>query len=246
MLQLSRLALLAVVMAACQSSKAPEKAPEKAAEPEKAKVYTFGTPSAMSAPSWAPAALAKMRALKDEMCRCVDRACADKVAAELPSVGDQSSKSTEKPDQATIDAILQISVDTAQCKRKAGGTEAPPVAPGSASPVAAGSAAPQEDPGNTALEVSALDLLDKLAVVVAADAKNCGKLATDLERFNADHRDIIGKAHELEHARTPAQRQLFVARNKARTDATTAKMKPAMDACSKDPKVQAAATAMAR
>ncbi len=228
--------LLIIAVASCQGSDAPKRkdaggdkpvGSDKAAGSAgsgKPEYYALGGDNAKTPPSWAPAAIAQITAFRDAMCACNDRACGDKVSEGMRDWSKQFDASPEKPDAATSNKILELSVATAKCKPK--GPEVVPTT-------------------NTALDDQALDLMDTLAVAIAAAGKDCAKLTSTIEHFTVDHRDLIARTHAAEQARTPAARKAFADRNRARTDAFTAKMKPAMTACKDDQKVKNASMAMA-
>ena len=86
-------------------------------------------------------AVAKMEGFKNDMCKCTDKACADKVNADMMKYGESmKGKKEEKPDQKLVDKMMGIMGEYTKCMDKASGAGAPP-ADGSAAP-AAGSAAP--------------------------------------------------------------------------------------------------------
>jgi hypothetical protein len=84
-------------------------------------------------------AVEKMGQLKDAMCKCTDKACAEKVQADYLAYGKtMEGKKEEKPDQAAIDKLMGLAGEYMKCYEKATG------AGGEATPPAAGSAAPTE------------------------------------------------------------------------------------------------------
>jgi hypothetical protein len=91
-------------------------------------------------------ALAKMKEFKDQMCKCADKACADKVQADMGKWSEAMAKTAEKdqkPDEATMKEMTAVGDEYSKCMAKAmGAGDAGSAAPteGSAAP-AAGSAA---------------------------------------------------------------------------------------------------------
>jgi hypothetical protein len=103
------------------------------------------TVSACKKKNGAAEAIEKMGQLKDQMCKCTDKACADKVQADFDAYGKTMEKQ-EKPDQATVDKAMAIMGEYQKCAEKAmGAGAADGSADGSAAPAAGsadGSAAP--------------------------------------------------------------------------------------------------------
>ena len=226
----SRLTLIVAcqVISACQSSSTDAPKPvvvAKNAGANKPEVFALGGNAAKTPPSWAPAAIAKITALKDAMCACTDAACAEKVTADMTDWSKTFDVSPEKADAPTQNKILELSIETSKCKTKLGPAPAPTA--------------------NTPLEDQALDLMDKLAAAVAASGKDCTKLVSTIEHFTIDNREMIARTHAQEKARTALARRAFAERNQARVAAFNAKMKPAMDACAGNEKLKNATTAMA-
>jgi hypothetical protein len=79
-------------------------------------------------------AMAKMSEFSDSMCKCADKACADKVQADMTKwstdMAAKGSKKDEKPDEATMKKMTEVGQKYAECMTKA--MTAPAEATGSA------------------------------------------------------------------------------------------------------------------
>ena len=97
-----------------------------------------------------------MADFKDKMCKCADKACADKVTEEMTKWGTEQAKNAGADKDAKISEedtkkIASVTEEMTKCMTKAmmAGVGAPPAAPAAApagdkpaDPAAAGSAAP--------------------------------------------------------------------------------------------------------
>jgi hypothetical protein len=93
-------------------------------------------------------AMAKMSEFSDSMCKCTDKACADKVQADMTKwstdMAAKGGKKEEKPDEATMKKMTEVGQKYAECMTKAMSAGATGDMTGSAaagSDTAAGSAA---------------------------------------------------------------------------------------------------------
>jgi len=88
-------------------------------------------------------ALAKMRELKDEMCKCKDAKCAQDVSDKMTKWSQEQAKNQKEPpkmSEADQKTAAQIGDEIGKCMAAAMTTGAPPVGAGSATGSAAGSA----------------------------------------------------------------------------------------------------------
>lgn len=101
-------------------------------------------------------AVAKMSEFKDEMCKCKDKACADKVQESMTKWSTEMAakagdKKDQKADEATMKKMTEVGQAYGECMAKAmtgGGDAAGSAAAGSGEP--AGSAAPAGSGSDTA------------------------------------------------------------------------------------------------
>jgi hypothetical protein len=137
-------------------------------------------------------AMAKMGEFKDQMCKCADKACADKVQASMTdwsaSMAKKGGDKEAKPDEATMKKMTEIGEEYGKCMAKAmgAGGDAPPADPAAGSAAAAdpaaGSAAPAAGGGDLPAECN-----DYKAAIE--------KLAT-CDKLPAETRDALKKAYE--------------------------------------------------
>ncbi len=97
-------------------------------------------------------AVAKMTEFKDEMCKCKDKACADKVQESMTKWStEQAAKAGDKKDvkadEATMKKMTEVGQQYGECMTKAmsAGAETPPAGDGSAAGSADGAAAGSAD-----------------------------------------------------------------------------------------------------
>jgi hypothetical protein len=154
---------------------------------------------------------------------------------------------------ATVSATLLV----AACKtsdRPAGSSpsaKAPdPVAkPASAAPRSADPAMPADPAARSAaapraidpdLEVKGIAMMQRLADVFVADAKDCDKLAADIKAFVAQNRPLLSQLAAMEQQETDQQRDDFSRRNREVEVAIAQKMQSGMALCAANPAVLAA------
>lgn len=99
-------------------------------------------------------AVAKMTELKDEMCKCKDKACADKVQESMTKwstdmAAKAGDKKDQKADEATMKKMTEVGQAYGECMTKAMSAGAEPAGSGSAAEPA-GSAAPAGSGSDTA------------------------------------------------------------------------------------------------
>jgi hypothetical protein len=107
-----------------------------------------------------------------------------------------------------------------------------PADPAPATPAATGT--------NSELENRAVAMMQQMADMFAADAKDCEKLATDVKGFLAKNKELLGQVMAMEKKQTEQERTAFEARNKAAQDSMMQKMTPAMNACRDNKSLEAA------
>jgi len=172
-------------------------------------------------------ALTKMNAFKDKVCACKDKACADKVQDEVMEWGKNLENTTMKdfkPDQATTDKLDALEHAMSDCADKAaGGVPEDPKAMGV----------------NNETETKFIALMDRMTDMFTADAANCDKLAADLKKFTADNKPFMDQIVIYEKSQSEAQKHAFEVRNKAHSEAGSAKIMPVMQACATNPALQA-------
>ena len=116
-------------------------------------------------------------------------------------------------------------------------TEPAPAKPAPAKPAPT---AATSVPGNSELENKGVAMMQQMADMFAADAKDCDKLATDIKAFVVQHKELLGQLTELERSQSDQEKAAFEARNKQVQDQLSQKMDPTMAACGENPQVQAA------
>jgi hypothetical protein len=109
---------------------------------------------------------------------------------------------------------------------------ADPVAPTAAASAATGT--------NSELETKGVAMMQRMADMFAADAKDCEKLAADVKGFIAQNKELLGQLMAMEKKQSEPERTAFEARNKAVQDAMMQKMTPAMNACRDNKSLEAA------
>lgn len=117
----------------------------------------------------------------------------------------------------------------------AGAAAVPTLAPllGDAGPVPAGSL--EEVLGQT------LAVAEELGRVAAANAHDCGALATALETLIARHQPLLDTLKGFQtNAATAKELQAWMASHAAQLDAAMAAARPALEACRQDPRIKAA------
>jgi uncharacterized lipoprotein YajG len=94
--------------------------------------------------------------------------------------------------------------------------------------------------GNSELENKGVAMMQRMADMFAADAKDCDKLAVDIKAFIVENKELLGQLTELERSQSDQEKAAFEARNKPVQDQLMQKMDPTMQACAQNPQVQAA------
>lgn len=118
------------------------------------------------------------------------------------------------------------------CSKQA---EPTPAKPEPAKPAPAATVA-----GNSELENKGVAMMQRMADMFAADAKDCDKLAVDIKAFIVENKELLGQLTELERSQSDQEKAAFETRNKPVQDALMQKMGPTMQACGDNPQVQAA------
>ena len=93
---------------------------------------------------------------------------------------------------------------------------------------------------NTELETRGLAVMQRMADMFAADAKDCDKLAIDLKAFAAENKPLIAQLYAHENRQTPEERAAFTRRNAVAQAAIGQKIQAALTACAANPGVLAA------
>lgn len=126
-------------------------------------------------------AVAKMTEFKDAMCKCTDKACADKVNADMMKYGEsmKNKKDDSKPDQAMMDKLMGIMTEFQKCSEKAMGAGGD--AAGSAAAPAAGSA----EAGSAAPAAGSGEAGSAAAAGSAAPAAGGGDLPAECNEYKA-------------------------------------------------------------
>ena len=122
---------------------------------------------------------------------------------------------------------------------------ASPAAPATVTTSAArdpGAAPPptQAPPANPELEAQAVALLQRMADIFAANAKDCDKLGSELKAFITDNRPALVQVNTMMKQQTAAEQRAFQTRFKTAQDAIGTTMHPGLVACSQNTGVQAA------
>ena len=84
---------------------------------------------------------------------------------------------------------------------------------------------------NTELETKGLAVMQRMADLFAADAKDCDRLGTDLKAFVAENKPLIGELLKHEDHQNAEQRAAFTRRNAVAQAAIAQKMQAALTAC---------------
>jgi hypothetical protein len=93
---------------------------------------------------------------------------------------------------------------------------------------------------NTELETKGIAMMQRMADMFAADAKDCDKLAADLRTFIASNKPLLTQLADADQQQNDEQRDAFSARNAEVQAAVAAKMQSAMATCAANPAVLAA------
>jgi hypothetical protein len=93
---------------------------------------------------------------------------------------------------------------------------------------------------NSELETKGVAMMQRMADMFAADAKDCEKLAADVKGFIAQNKELLGQLMAMEKKQSEPERTAFEARNKAAQDAMMQKMTPAMNSCRDNKSLEAA------
>jgi hypothetical protein len=145
-------------------------------------------------------AVAKMTEFKDAMCKCTDKACADKVNADMMKYGESmKGKKEEKPDQAMIDKMMGIMGEYSKCQEKAmgaGGDAAGSAAAPAAGSAEAGSAAPAAGSGEAG------------SAAAAAPAAGGGDLPAECNEYKAAI-EALAKCDKLPQQAKDALKQSY-------------------------------------
>lgn len=146
----------------------------------------------------AAAAIAKLTEFKDAMCKCSDKACAEKVQADMQKWAAEmsSKKESAKPSEADMQKSQAVTEELTKCTMKAMGVGAEAPAAGSAEAPAAGSA-----------EAPAAGSADSAAAPAAG-----GAAAADLPAECNDYKGMIEKlanCDKMPQASRDALKQAF-------------------------------------
>lgn len=101
-------------------------------------------------------------------------------------------------------------------------------------PVAAGA------DGDTPLEAKAVAMMKQIGAIMAANGKDCGKLAAALTKFNADNKATLAELKAMDSKETPEQKKAFEKRHADDMQKLMGDMMPVMQTCGNDPEVQKA------
>jgi hypothetical protein len=93
---------------------------------------------------------------------------------------------------------------------------------------------------NPALEARSIELLQQMADIFAANARNCDKLAIDLQAFITENRPTLVQVSAMMKQQSAPDQRAFQIRFKAAQEAIGTKMHPGLVACSQNTGVQAA------
>jgi hypothetical protein len=121
-----------------------------------------------------------------------------------------------------------------------------PVLPAPPPPAATASGARPESAktepvgSNTELETKGLAVMQRMADLFAADAKDCDKLGADLKAFVAENKPLIGDLLKHEGHQNAEQRAAFTRRNAVAQAAIAQKMQAALTACASNAAVLSA------
>jgi hypothetical protein len=116
----------------------------------------------------------------------------------------------------------------------------PPPAPARPEPAKTEPAKTEPVGSNTELETNGLAVMQRMADLFAADAKDCDKLGADLKAFVADNKPLIGDLLKHEDHQSAEQRAAFTRRNAVAQAAIAQKMQAALTACASNTAVLAA------
>ena len=143
---------------------------------------------------------------------------------------------------ATLSAALTVTA--AACKTDKPAQSKPAASAEASKPAAKPSAVPELAAGkatsNSELETKGIAMMQRLADVFAADAKDCDKLAADIKAFVAENKPLLAQLAAMDQQQSDEQREAFTARNAEAQAAVAAKMQGAMTACASNPSVLAA------
>jgi hypothetical protein len=150
-------------------------------------------------------------------------------------------KKSDKPATTTAEATTKAAdpAKPADPTAKPADPTAKPADP-TAKPADPAAAAPAATGTNSELETKGLAMMERMADMFAADAKDCDKLATDIKGFIAQNKELLGKLMANEKTQSDQQKSAFEARNKAAQESMMQKMTPAMTACRDNKNVEAA------
>jgi hypothetical protein len=84
---------------------------------------------------------------------------------------------------------------------------------------------------NTPLQDKQMEMLGRMADVFVANAKDCDKLAAEIRKVRVEHKELLAQINDAEIKQSPEERAAAMDRNKAATEAATAKMQPVVTAC---------------
>jgi hypothetical protein len=117
---------LVVALAACSSAPAQPRSLSNTAKPSTPVVHIdAGVDADIAGQAEAAMVLAKMASIKDEMCGCADRACADKVMDDMTkwseSMSSQDRTRGVKPNAEQTRIMTELSEELGRCMMKAMG-----------------------------------------------------------------------------------------------------------------------------
>jgi len=196
-------------------------------------------------------AMAKMSEFADEMCKCKDKPCADKVQESMTKwATDMAAKApknqaTEVPSEADKDKMRETSTKMAKCMTAAMGAGDP----GGGSAAVAGEPQGTDKPAEVKpaagagfasdadYEAKGFAAFDKMMAIFAAAGTDCDKLAADMTTFITENKEMMEAADAYEAAHPDAKKALD-AKMQAKMKEGEGKMGAAMEAC-KDSKALA-------
>lgn len=93
---------------------------------------------------------------------------------------------------------------------------------------------PSDHGKNTPLQDKQMEMLGRMADTFVANASDCDKLAAEIRKVRVEHKDLLAQINDAEMKQSPEERAAAMERNKAATEAATAKMQPVITACAKN------------
>ena len=147
--------------------------------------------------------------------------------------------------------LFSVGLILAGCGKKSSTTPQPVVADAQptepaqpAEPAEPATKAPKPTPSDAELESMfsrTLDFLDQFAGAIAANDKDCKKMASAMTAVFDKHKDLLATASEYSgNKEVDAKADAYMEQHKDRFEAAMTKMAPGMQACGGDPDVQKA------